>query len=307
MKAGSRLEKVLAAGHFAVCGEMGPPRSADAQAIRKKAQYFRGYVDAVNVTDNQTAVVRVSSIASCLILQEEGLEPVVQMTCRDRNRLAIQSDLLGAAALGLKNVLCLTGDHQSFGDHPTAKNVYDIDSIQLIWGVDQMRKGKFMGGEEIKVPPQFFIGGAANPFGDPFAMRVPRLAKKVQAGCDFIQTQVVFDVPRFAKWMEEVRDRGLHKQVYIMAGVLPTRSVRALRYMQQDVAGGTIPDEYIRRMEQAADPAEEGVKMAVELIQQLREIEGVAGVHLMPVMWESIVPRLVEEAGLYPRPVVDDD
>ncbi|MGI6035501.1 MAG: methylenetetrahydrofolate reductase [Limnochordia bacterium] len=307
MKAGSRLEKVLAAGHFAVCGEMGPPRSADAKAIRDKAQYFRGYVDAVNVTDNQTAVVRVSSIASCLILQEEGVEPVVQMTCRDRNRLAIQSDLLGAAALGLKNVLCLTGDHQSFGDHPTAKNVHDIDSIQLIWGVDQMRKGRFMGGDEIKVPPRFFIGGAANPFGDPFAMRVPRLAKKIKAGCDFIQTQVVFDVPRFARWMELVRERGLHREVYIMAGVLPTRSVRALRYMQQDVAGVSIPDECIQRMEKAADPAEEGVKMAVELIQQLKEIEGVAGVHLMPVMWERIIPRLVEEAGLYPRPVVDDD
>lgn len=303
MKAGSNLEKVLTSGQFAVCGEMGPPQSADGKVIKKKAEYFRGFVDAVNLTDNQTAIVRLSSIASAHLLLEAGVEPVMQMTCRDRNRIAIQSDILGASALGIKNILAISGDHQKFGNHPQAKNVYDLDSIQLVQILKNMRDlKKFQNGEEMKVEPRLFIGAAANPFADPFEFRVLRLAKKIKAGADFIQTQGVFDIPRFKRWMEMVRDMGLHEQAYILAGIIPVRSVKALEYMKSEVAGMSVPDELIERMRKAAKPQEEGVKIAVELIQQIREIEGVRGVHIMPVMWEQVIPQLVEQAGLLPRP-----
>lgn len=306
MKSGSNLEKLLARNEFVVCGEMGPPQSCDAEVIRKKAQYFKGYVDVVNLTDNQTAIVRMSSIAAGAILLDEGVEPVIQMTCRDRNRIMLQSDILGAAALGIKNVLCLSGDHQSFGNHPHSKNVYDIDSIQLVQMLKIMRDdGKFASGDEIKVPPGIFIGAAANPFGDPFEFRVIRLAKKIAAGADFIQTQAIFDVKRFAEWMKMVQDRGLSEKVAILAGVLPVKSARALKYMKNNVSGMSIPDELVERMEKAENPQEEGVKICVEIIEQVRQIPGIRGVHIMPVMWESIVPTLVERAGLLPRPTVD--
>ncbi|HHV61581.1 MAG TPA: methylenetetrahydrofolate reductase [Firmicutes bacterium] len=303
MKSGSNLEKVLVHGDFAVTGELGPPQSNDREVIVKKAKAYKGYVDAVNITDNQTAIVRMSSIAACAIVAGLGLDPVMQMTCRDRNRIAMQSDILGASALGIKNILCLTGDHQSFGNHPTSKNVYDIDSIQLISMVKGMRDDKkFLNGEEMKSEPRMFIGAAANPFADPFEYRVVRLAKKVAAGADFIQTQAVFDVPRFKRWMEMVRDRGLHERVYILAGVIPVKSAGAMRYMKNDVPGMSVPDELVRRMEQASDPKEEGIRICVETILQLREIEGVSGIHLMPIMWESVAPIIVERAGLLPRP-----
>lgn len=303
MKSGSKLESLLRAGEFVVCGELGPPQSADADSIRKKCKHFAGFADAVNLTDNQSAIVRMSSICSAILVMEEGLEPVIQMTCRDRNRIAIQSDLLGAAAFGIKNVLCLSGDHMTTGNHPQAKPVYDMDSISLIAMVRAMRDEKvFQCGEEIKVEPRFFIGGAANPFAEPFDWRVTRLEKKIKAGADFIQTQAIFDMRRFEEFMEEVRRRGLHKRVYIIAGVLPARSAKALGYMANEVPGMRVPEEYLKRMEAAEDPKEEGVNICVELIRQLREIEGVAGVHIMPVMWESITPTLVERAGLLPRP-----
>ncbi|MEW5866567.1 MAG: methylenetetrahydrofolate reductase [Bacillota bacterium] len=303
MKSRSNLERVLSAGHFAITGELGPPQSASADVIRKKADYYKGCVDAVNITDNQTAIVRMSSIASAAILVQLGLDPVMQMTCRDRNRIAMQSDILGAYALGINNILCLTGDHQSFGNHPTSKNVYDLDSVQLIRMVKMMRDEKrFLSGDELKVEPRMFIGAAENPFADPFEYRVVRLAKKVAAGVDFIQTQAVFDLARFSRWMEMVRDRGLHEKVYILAGVIPVKSARALEYMKNEVPGMSVPDELIRRLEKAGDPKEEGVKIAVETIQQLRQISGVAGIHLMPMMWEAIAPTIVEMAGLLPRP-----
>ncbi|HQK94177.1 MAG TPA: methylenetetrahydrofolate reductase [Armatimonadota bacterium] len=302
---GSRLEKVLRAGHFAVCGEMGPPQSANTDLIRKKSAYFRGVVDAVNLTDNQTAVVRMSSIASAHIALDEGLEPVIQMTCRDRNRIALQSDLLGAHALGIRNVLCLSGDHQSMGNHPQARGVYDLDSIQLVRAARQLRdEAKFVCGEETKTPPALFIAAAANPFGDPFEARVHRLAKKIAAGADFIQTQAIYDLPRFARFMELVRAQGLHEKAFILAGVLPVKSAKSLLFMKNDVAGMSIPDELIERMQSAGDPAKEGVRVAVELIQQLRAIEGVAGVHVMPAMWEQVMPEIAEAAGLLPRPEV---
>ncbi|MCD6169959.1 MAG: methylenetetrahydrofolate reductase [Candidatus Latescibacteria bacterium] len=311
-KAGSKLEKVLLSGHFAVTAELGPPKSADLGLVRRKIGYLKSYVDAANITDNQTAIVRLSSIATAAVLCQNGLEPVIQMTCRDRNRIAIQSDILGAYALGIKNILCLTGDHQSLGNHPGARGVFDLDSIQLVQMLKVMRDEKrFLCGEEIRnspkapvVEPRMFIGAAANPFGDPFELRVVRLAKKIAAGADFIQTQCIYDMKRFRQWMQQVQDRGLHQRVHILAGLTPLRSVRMAQYMKQSVAGVTIPDEIIQRMAQAKDPAEEGVKICVEQIEELREIEGIAGIHLMAVAWEKIVPVIVERAGLMPRPSV---
>ena len=303
MKSGSKLERLLMAGEFVVCGELGPPQHADPEAVRKKCRNFAGFVDAVNLTDNQSAIVRMSSIASAIITLLEGLEPVIQMTCRDRNRISIQSDVLGAAAFGIKNILCLSGDHMSTGNHPEAKPVFDMDAISLISMIKAMRDDKvFQCGEEIKVEPRVFIGGAANPFAEPFEWRVTRLVKKIKAGADFIQTQAVFDIKRFEEFMKDVRERELHKQVYIIAGVLPARSAKALGYMKDEVPGMRVPEEFLKRMEAAEDPKEEGVNICAELIRQIRDIEGVAGVHIMPVMWESITPTLVERAGLLPRP-----
>jgi methylenetetrahydrofolate reductase (NADPH) len=318
-KCGSNLERVLAAGQFAVTGELGPPKSHDAGVIRHKAGLLSGCVDAVNITDNQTAIVRMSSIAAGVILVGEGLEPIVQMTCRDRNRLSIQGDLLGAAALGVKNVLCLTGDHQSFGNHPTAKNVHDLDSVQLLRMVKDMRdEGRFQCGEEIPGGgPRFFIGAASNPFGDPFEFRPFRLAKKATAGADFIQTQLIYDIPRFREFMKRVVDMGLHKKVAILAGVGPLKGVGMAKYMRDQVPGIIVADEYIERMEAAVtgiDKADKkgraevwrrtGIQICIEQIQQLREIEGVAGVHIMAIEWEEAIRPIVEGAGLLPRPVV---
>jgi len=303
MVSGSNLERLLREGHFVVCGEMSPPQGPDKASILKKCGNFKGFVDAVNLTDNQTAIVRMSSVMSSVWALEGGVEPIMQMTCRDRNRLAQQSDLLGANSAGVKNVLCLTGDYQSFGNHADAKGVFDLDSVQLINAVKGMNEGRFMSGDEIKPPTGIFIGGAANPFGEPLDLRIIRLGKKIRAGAHFIQTQPVFDMPRFEKWMSMVREMDYHEQVYIMAGVMPVRSVKALLHMKENVPGMSIADEYIKRMESAADPKEEGVAICVETMKRLREIPGVKGLHIMPVMWESITPRLVEEAGLLPRPV----
>ncbi len=305
MKSGSNLEKVLTEGHFAVTSELGPPKGTSADFIRRKVEVLRNYVDAVNVTDNQTAVVRMSSVAACAILRQVGVDPVMQMTCRDRNRIAIQSDILGAVALGIRNLLCLSGDHQKFGNHPESKNVHDIDSIQLVQMVRRMRDdGQFLCGDKISGGVPLFIGAAANPFGDPFEFRPLRLEKKVRAGADFIQTQGVFDIERFARYMERVRERGLHEKVYILAGIIPMKSAGMARYMRDYVAGLIVPDELVQRMESAKDPKEEGVQIAVELIEQVREIEGVRGIHIMAVAWEEIVPVIVERAGLYPRPIL---
>jgi len=305
MKAGSNLEKILTAGHFAATGELGPPKSADAEVIRHKAKLLKGYVDGVNITDNQTAVVRMSSIAAGAILLREGLEPIIQMTCRDRNRIAIQADLLGAYALGMRNLLCLAGDHQTFGNHPGAKNVYDIDSIQLLQIVRAMRDEKrFQCGEAIDVEPRFFLGAAANPFADPFDYRPIRLAKKARAGADFVQTQLIYNVPKFAEYMKRVRDLGVHEQVYILAGVGPVKSPGMARYMQTKVAGMDVPDWVVERMEKAPKEQrkKEGIRICAEIIQQVREIPGVAGVHIMSVEWEEAVPEILELAGLLPRP-----
>ncbi len=307
MKSKSKLEKIMESGHFAVTGELGPPASADAEIIRKKAKYLKGCVDAVNVTDGQTAVARMASWAACLLGKAEGLEPTVQMTCRDRNRIALQMDILGVAALGINNILCLTGDHQSFGNHPMAKGVYDLDSIQLIKMVKDMRdEKKFQCGDEIAVEPRLFIGAAANPFADPFEYRVFRLAKKAAAGVDFIQTQIIYNVEKFAKWMEAVREKGLHEKVKILAGVAPIKSVGAARYMQTRIPGMDVPDAVVERLRGVPkeEVSREGIKLCVDIINQVREIKGVAGIHLMAIEWEEVVPEIVEQVGLLPRPQV---
>ena len=324
---GSNLERILRAGQFAVTGELGPPQSADGEVIRKKAALLKGYCDAVNITDNQTAIVRMSSIGSGTIVVQEGLEPVIQMTGRDRNRLAIQADLLGAYALGMRNLLCLTGDHQNFGNHPTSKNVFDIDSLQMVRMVSDMRdEGVFQCGDAFKgQEPRFFVGAAAAPFADPIDFRPYRLAKKVKAGANFIQTQLVYDVHAFEKYMEKVHELGLHEQTYILAGVGPLKSPGMARYMKNNVPGILVPDELIQRMTAAGAPwagkkkdeltmedkqerskawREEGIQSCIELIQQLREVEGVAGVHIMAIEWEAAIKPIVEGAGLYPRPSV---
>jgi methylenetetrahydrofolate reductase (NADH) len=306
-KTESRLEKVLRSGKFAVTGECGPPRGADADVIRKKCALLKNNADAFNITDNQTSVVRMSSISSSIIMMQEGLEPVMQMVCRDRNRIAIQSDILGGAALGIKNMLCLSGDHQKFGDHPQAKNVFDLDSIQLIQTVRAMRDdGKFLGGDEIKGAPKLFIGAAANPFADPFEIRVPRLAKKVAAGVEFVQTQCIFNMAKFREWMKGVVDRGLHEKVFVLGGVTPFKSFGMARYMANNVPGMDVPDELLKRMKDTPkeNQAEEGITIAVETIKQLQETPGVAGVHIMAIEWEEKVGVIAEKAGLLPRPTV---
>ncbi len=307
MKTESVLEKVLAAGHLAVTSECGPPRGTSAEKIKEKGELLKGIVDAVNVTDNQTAMVRLSSFAACVHLKQAGLNPVLQMVTRDRNRLAMQADLLGAYSHGIDTMLCLSGDHPHFGDHPMAANVHDIDSVQFVQMVRKMRdEGKFQGGADIEDPPKFFIGAAANPFADPFELRVARLAKKCAAGVDFIQTQCIYNLDKFERWMEGVRDRGLHEKCYILAGITPMKSAGMARYMKNKVPGMDVPDEVVKRM--AGVPKEkqpeEGIDICVESIQRLKEVKGVAGFHIMAIEWENKVPEIVERAGLLPRPSV---
>ncbi len=305
MRAGTNLEKVLNSGKFVVTAEAGPPKGTSAATIQKKGELLRHCCDAVNVTDNQTAIVRMSSMAGCLLLQRQGIDPVLQMVVRDRNRLAIQSDVLGVVALGVGNILCLSGDHQKFGNHPATKGVFDIDSIQLIQTLKNMRdEKKFISGEDISGEVPLFIGAVANPFADPFEFRVHRLAKKVKAGADFIQTQAVYDITRFARWMEMAAERGLDKQTHILAGLIPIKSAGMARYMRDYVPGVIVPDEVVTRMEKAADARDEGIKIVLEIIEQLKEIHGVHGVHIMAVGWEDSVQEIVTRAGLMPRPLV---
>jgi len=313
LRTDSSLERARAEGRFLVTAELGPPRGCAAEAVRSKARLLKGWVDAANVTDNQAAVVRMSSIATGVIMIGEGLEPIVQMTCRDRNRLAMQSDLIGAAALGVKNLLCLSGDHQSKGDHPGAKNVHDLDSIQLVDMVRAMRdENRYQNGKPIPGGgPRLFIGAAENPFADPASMRPYRLRKKALAGADFIQTQLVYDLPRFREFMKKAVDLGVHEKTAILAGVGPLKSPGMVRHLRQNVPGMSVPEALEARMQSAVqgiaaeDKAartrawrEEGTRICVELIQQIREIEGVAGVHVMAIEWEEAVPEILQASGL---------
>jgi len=304
-KTKSKLERILKAGHLAVTSECGPPRGSDAQVIIKKAEMIKEHVDAINITDNQTSMTRLCSLAACIHLKKMGLEPVLQMVTRDRNRLALQSDILGAASFDIHNILCLSGDHQSFGDCPQGQNVFDLDSMQLLQTVRIMRdEGKFLGGDDILRPPDMFVGAAANPFADPFKIRVPRLAKKINAGAEFIQTQCIYNLEKFEKWMEGARDRGLHEKVFILAGLTPFRSVGMAHYMKNNVPGMDVPDKVIKRLSGVAKEkqAEEGIAICIETIERLKQVQGVSGFHIMAIEWESIVPEIVEKAGLFPRP-----
>ena len=307
VKTPSKLEKILAAGHLAVTSECGPPRGSDPEVITKKADMIKDYVDAINITDNQTSVTRMSSLAACIHLKLMGLEPILQMVTRDRNRISLQSDILGAASFDIHNILCLSGDHQSFGDCPTGQNVHDLDSMQLIQTVRQMRdEGKFLGGDDIKRPPRMFVGAAANPFADPYEIRVPRLAKKIAAGVEFIQTQCIYNLDKFELWMKQAGDRGLLEKVHLLAGVTPLKSAGMARYMKNRVPGMDVPDDVVKRMADVPKEkqAEEGLKICVESIQRLKACEGVRGFHIMAIEWEEKVSEIVEQSGLYPRPEV---
>jgi 5,10-methylenetetrahydrofolate reductase len=300
----SGLHQVLSEGRFAVTVEVGPPKGADAGKIIEKAELLRGCAHAFNVTDNQTAVVRLSSVAGSVILLQRHLEPIMQLACRDRNRIALQSDVLGAAALGIRNMLCITGDHPSVGNHPGAKAVYDIDSTQLLQVIRDMRdKGVFQSGDELRAErPMVYLGAAANPYADPFEFQVVRLEKKIEAGAEFIQTQSVYNMEKFVRWMDAVRSQGLDKKVHILAGVTPLKSVKLAERMKFHVPGTDVPDAVYQRMKEAHDPAKEGYRLALETIRELRTVAGVHGVHVTALFWEEIIPSLVREAELFPLP-----
>lgn len=303
----SKLEKILKSGHLGVTSECGPPRGSNPEEIKKKGALIKDYVDAVNVTDNQTAMTRMSSLAACVHLKLMGIEPVLQMVTRDRNRIALQSDLLGAASFDISNVLCLSGDHQSFGDCAQGQNVHDLDSMQLIQTVRYMRdERKFLGGDDIKSPPEFFVGAAANPFADPFEIRVPRLAKKIACGAEFIQTQCIYNIDKFKEWMRRARDKGLVEKTFIMAGMTPMKSVGMAKYMKNRVPGMDVPESIIDRLSKVPKDkqSQEGINICVEHIQELKEVEGIAGFHVMAIEWEEKVPEIIERAGLYPRPKI---
>lgn len=299
--ADSHLQAVLQRGRFAVTAEIGPPRGANIAPIRRKARLLREWVDAANITDSQSAVVRMPSWAGCLVAMQEGVEPVMQLQCRDRNRIALQSDLLGAAALEIPNVLLLTGDHPRFGDHPEAKAVFDLDSIQLIWTARTMREQrKLLSGRDLKPAPDWFIGAVENPFAPPRKWRAERLGKKVAAGAQFCQTQFIFDVNLFAAWMQDVRDLGLDKRCFILAGVGPIKSLRALEHMRNEVPGMYIPDAVVRRLHGVPPDrvAAEGARLCSEIIAEVKAMPGVAGVHVMAFNWEDAIPEILESAGL---------
>ncbi len=307
----SRLGKVIAAGHLAVTSECGPPRNGKPDVVEHKVNILKDYVDAINVTDNQTAVVRQCSLAACIRIKLLGQEPIFQMVTRDRNRIAIQSDILGATSFGISTMLCLTGDHQRFGDHPNAANVFDMDSTRLLQTVRSMRdEGKLMSGYEMaEGRPEMFLGAAENPFADPFEIRVLRLAKKVVAGAQFIQTQCIYNMEKFKLWMKMVRDMGLHEKVAILAGLTPMKNVGMARYMKNRVPGIDVPDWVIKRLGGVPkeQQAEEGIKILLEQIEELKQEEGVRGFHIMAIEWEEKVPEIVQRAGLYPRPSVNGE
>ncbi len=304
----SRLKKVLEKGHFALTGELGPPRGADVNVVIKKANYLKGVVDAVNITDNPTGVVRMASWAASYLCLQQGVEPVFQIVCRDRNRLAIQSNVLGAYALGIRNILCLSGDHIKFGDHPQAKAVFDIDSTQLIMTLKKLRdEEKFLSDAPVKSPPKnLFIGCATNPFTNPLELTILRFKKKIRAGAQFVQTQAIFNMKRAREWIKILNEEGITEKVYILAGVIPLKSYRMAMYMKEKVPGMDIPDELIKRINlpNKKDQEKEGLKITYEIIEELRSFKGISGIHLMAVGWEHRVKEIAEEAKLLPRPQV---
>ena len=302
IRSGSRLEQILASGAFAVTAEIAPPASADATEIRQNASRYRDAVDACNVTDCTRARVKISSLAAAAIVLQEGVEPVLQMVLRDRNRIALQADLLGAAALGVRNVLCLWGDPPAAGNERDAKGVFDMKTEEMIEMFRNLRDtGTLRGGDKVETPPRLFIGAAADPFRGSKEESFGKLRAKIMAGADFVQTQAVYDVDAFEEWMRLVRKEWLHEKVYILAGVIPLKSSKMARFIVEKL-GAVVPKHIMDRMEKAPNPKAEGVSIAVRTIKALKKVEGVRGVHLMPVGWDSVVPKLVKDAGLTPRP-----
>ena len=304
----SILEKVLRAGKFAITAEIVPPRVPSLGAVAKKVDLLRGQVDGINITDNASAAVKMSSLAVCIHLASLGVEPVFQITSRDRNRIAIQADMLGALALGVKNVFAVSGDYITMGDHPAAKPVYDMDSVLVVQMLNGLRNGYLECGDELRTSPKFpvhkpnfFLGAAANPFADPMPMHVIKTMKKLQAGADFIQSQCTFDLPRFREFMKMYVDAGLHEKAYFLVGIMPCKSCRPLEFMRASVPGMSIPDDRISRMRSASDGESEGVDMAVEIIEEVKGIEGVNGIHIMTVSWEAVIPEILKRAGLTPE------
>jgi methylenetetrahydrofolate reductase (NADPH) len=298
------LERVLRAGLFAVTAELNPPDTADPQAVYDAALVLSEVADAINCTDASGANVHMSSLGMAALLVRAGYEPVYQMSCRDRNRIALQGDLLGAAALGVGNVLCLTGDDVTAGDQPQAKRVFDFDSLQLLNTIRGMRDhGRFLSGRKLAQPPRVFLGAAENPFAPPLDWRPQRLAKKAVAGADFAQTQYIYDVPVFARFMARVRDLGLDQRLYILAGVGPLRSPKAAEYLRGHVPGVVIPEAVVERLRKTPEArwAEEGMQICVEIIEQVRALPGVAGVHVMAYRQEAMVAEIIRRAGLFPR------
>jgi 5,10-methylenetetrahydrofolate reductase len=294
-----RLERVLKAGQFAVTAELNPPDSADPQDVYDRVEPFDGYVDGINATDGSGANCHMSSMAICALLTRVGYAPILQISCRDYNRIAIQGNVLGAAALGVCNVLCLSGDGVQNGDHPEAKPVFDLDSTSLLGVIKHMRdERQFMSGRKITTPPRLFLGASANPFAPPFDFRPINLLRKVEAGAQFIQTQYCYDVPRLASFMEKLRDMGLDQRCFILAGVGPLASAKTARWMRANVPGVHIPDDLIARLEGAKDQKEEGIRICIEIIAQVRAIPGISGIHIMAYRQENEVPRIVSESGV---------
>lgn len=294
-----RLERLLRAGEFTVTAELSPPDSSNPEEVFEKARIFHGYVDAMNATDGSGANCHMSSVAVCAILRRADYSAVMQVSCRDRNRIAIQGDVLGAAAIGVASILCLTGDGVEAGDHPQAKPVFDLESITLLSMLRKMRDdSQFQSGRKITEPPRVFLGAASNPFMPPHDFRPFRLAKKIEAGAQFIQTQYCFDVERLQQFMSQVRAMGLHEQVFILVGVGPLASARSAEWIRKNVPGVHIPDGIIKRLSKSDNQKEEGKRICIELIQQVREIEGVSGVHVMAYRQEETVAEIIRESGV---------
>ena len=302
-KSGSRLERVLLAKHFAVTAEVVPPASPDPAPILASARRLAGTADAFNVTDNPRAHVHMASWAGAVLLLREGLEPVMQVATRDRNRIALQADILGASALGVRNVLALSGDDPKSGNERGAAAVFDLDTEAFIEALRNLRdRGVLHGGDPVDPVPPLFIGATANPFGGPMEDSFVNLRGKAEAGADFVQTQAIFDLDAFEEWMHLVRKEWLHETVHILAGIVPLKSAKAARFMNEKVPGIVVPPEILRRIEKAGDPKAEGLAIAVETVEALRKIEGVHGVHVMAVNWEDAVLPILKRAGLHPRP-----
>lgn len=296
---GGRLERVLRSGRFAITSEFNPPDSADPDEVLHRALVLAKVCDAINATDASGANCHMSSLGICAVLSHVGYAPVLQISCRDRNRIAIQGDVLGAAAIGVDNVLCLTGDGVQAGDHPQAKPVFDLDCMSLLRTITSMRdESRFLSGRKIDSAPPLFIGAAANPFAPPYDWRPLRLAKKIEAGAQFVQTQYCFDLPLLQRYMERVRDLGLHERCFILVGVGPLASARAGRWMRDNVPGVHIPDAVIARLEGAKNQKAEGKQICIEMIQRIREIPGVSGVHLMAYRQEQLVSEIVLASGV---------